>query len=144
MPFASVGAEKAPVDVSVRFYNRTGSVISLSLTGADGLIRYLELPTDIHEFDLPEGFYTYYASTSCGVLTGEWNFSFNRRVVLTCEEAINVHITKMACDAMVFYVPGGWFESNKLWWPELLAGIYGETYMDCQTGAPIVWTPTGP
>lgn len=141
VPLASVGAEKAPVDATVAFYNRTGAPVSLSLIGEDGLTRFFDVPIDITEYEVPEGVYTYYASTACGVITGQWNFTNNKRVVLTCEDAIQAHVTKMACDPMVFYVPGNWFEANHMWWGELLAGWYGEAYMDCQTGAQIVFTP---
>lgn len=83
-PVAAFAA--APADVKVNVRNQTSGVVQLSLTDANGNISFKTLEPGTSTFVITEGIYTYYASTPCGALAGEWNLNVNKTLYLGCRQ----------------------------------------------------------
>lgn len=83
-PIAAFAA--APADVKVNVRNQTAGLVQLSLTDADGNVSFKTLEMGTSSFEITEGIYTYYASTPCGAMAGEWNLNVNKTLYLVCKE----------------------------------------------------------
>jgi len=107
----------APADVTVYIRNQTAGQVNLSLTlpGEDPIFKTLETGTS--SFEITEGTYEYYASTPCGNISGQWNFTTNRTLFLTCKSGAPVNSLEMdrSCVLGTFYIAYNMFESWKLW-----------------------------
>jgi hypothetical protein len=83
-PVAAFAA--APADVKVNVRNQTSGLVQLSLTDSDGNVTFKTLEMGTSTFEITEGIYTYYASTPCGAIAGEWNLNVNKTLYLVCKE----------------------------------------------------------
>lgn len=83
-PVAAFAA--APADVKVNVRNQTAGLVQLSLTDADGNVSFKTLEMGTSSFEITEGIYTYYASTPCGAMAGEWNLNVNKTLYLGCRQ----------------------------------------------------------
>jgi hypothetical protein len=84
-PVTALAAAPAEVQVDVR--NQTAGMVQLSLTDAIGNITFKTLQPGTSSFQITEGVYTYYASTPCGALSGQWNLNVNKTLYLVCKES---------------------------------------------------------
>lgn len=133
-----VMAGKAPVDLTVDVYNKTGGMVELDLVNEDGVHTYLSFDTGVHEFTIAEGVYNYYAVTPCGNLAGNWNINVSKNLWLECADGASATLQK-DCRIML-WVPGyNWYEKNPDWW-EWLQENLGASF-ECYDGGETVWMP---
>ncbi len=72
---------KAPVEVDLRIRNRTGGVVELKLVDANGNASWFRFEPGQTTVSLPEGIYSYYASTDCGNYSGILNLNVTKELM---------------------------------------------------------------
>ncbi len=97
---------KDMAEVKVWIRNSTGGVVQLSLTDADGNLRYMTVEPGVFEYSLADGVYGYYASTVCGNYAGQWNFSQNKTLILKCVD------DKLAIESPYLCEDFGWYATD--------------------------------
>lgn len=91
LPLSSVQAKEAKeVDLKVR--NRTGFTVSLTLYDQEGHPSSFTLEPGQTLITIPEGKFTYYAVTKCGVKTGVFNLNVTKELFLACGEGPQVSL----------------------------------------------------
>jgi hypothetical protein len=83
VPSAAFAASSADVAVHVR--NQTGGLVQLSMSLPSGSPVFRTLEEGVTSFIISDGLYTYYASTPCGNMSGQWNINVAKTLYLTCK-----------------------------------------------------------
>ena len=135
LPMGSALAANGPVDISVTVKNMTGGTVTLHLVDEDGASHWFTFEGQgQYKVSVPEGHYSYYASTPCGSESGQMNLNVSKLLKFNCEDGVGVSLTKPegSCE-MVLWVGAGidWFETNPEWWEYLLSNPYFEAEMKC-------------
>jgi hypothetical protein len=145
LPASTALAAKAPENVSVMVKNRTGGSVTIILNGAGGSYSFTYEP-GMFEFSVPEGLYSYRASTPCGNEIGQFNLNAHKELFLACKDGREVSLSRpaAACEQMLWVGSEyQWFEPDTSYWPMLLGDPRFEAEMRCfDPGLPIA--PSGP
>lgn len=128
-------AANGPAEVSVMVKNVTGGTVTLRMTDGEGVSHWFTFDGQgMFKVSVPEGHYSYYASTPCGSESGEFNLNVSKSLKFYCDGGLGVSLTKPegSCE-MVLWVGAGydWFETNPEWWDYLLSDPYYEAEMKC-------------
>jgi hypothetical protein len=83
LPINSVQA-KQNTEIVLDVRNRTGDTISLKLIDENGNARWFVFQPGLTPTPLPEGGYTFYASTVCGNRTGVFNLNVTKELLFDC------------------------------------------------------------
>ncbi len=109
-------AAGGPADVTVTVKNLTGGTVTLRLTDENSTHWFTFEGQGTYSVTVPEGRYSFYASTNCGGESGEFNLNVSKLLNFYCEDGAEVSLTKpegtASCNVYA------WWH----WWP-----IYGET-----------------
>jgi hypothetical protein len=112
-------AANGAADVSVTVRNLTGGTVSLRLTaeGNDSFWFTFE-GQGMYNISVPEGRYSFYASTPCGGESGEFNLNVHKIMKFYCEDGADVTLTKpeAACGLYAWFHGPGQFWGH--WHPE--------------------------
>lgn len=84
LPLSVLAGEPQEITLLVR--NATGGPVDLKLVDEDGATYWLDVINPNFETTLNEGMYDYYASTVCGVESGELNLTNGKRLTFTCPD----------------------------------------------------------
>ena len=115
----SVSMAKDAGEAKIWFKNATGSPLELSLTDSAGNVVFYSLDTNITQEMMVPGMYAYFASASCGNISGTWNLQPNQTYSVDCGEAgvFTAKESKNSCADHGWYVYDGgyWFPSWTTW-----------------------------
>jgi hypothetical protein len=144
MVFSTALAAKRSADVSVTVKNHTGGTVTFRLTGENGSYWFTVDDLSMYEISVPEGRYSYYATTPCGNESGEFNLNVHKLLKFACKKSgREITLTKSSCEKVLWVGSfWQWFETNPEWWPILLADPFYEAEMKClDSDLPSVFTP---
>jgi hypothetical protein len=111
LPMSSAQAKKDPTDVTLKVRNRTGGVVELKLVDQNGDSRWFRYDPGQTNTPLPEGLYTYYASTPCGNQSGIFNVNITKELLFACNRGVEVSLNRRSvggggfCYSVVDYDP---------------------------------------
>jgi hypothetical protein len=132
VPSATFAASSADVAVHVR--NQTGGLVQLSMSLPGGSPTFRTLEEGVTSFTTNDGLYTYYASTPCGNMSGQWNINVAKTLYLTCKTGSPATtFTKFAnrfkeCDEGYYSVAGDYVQFNSwlIWGDSTMASILND------------------
>jgi len=97
LPMGAALARSAQ-NINLNVRNRTGGQVTITLVAANGQSQTLVYPVGQTTTALLEGYYSYYASTSCGNQSGAFNLNVSKLLFFTCgegvENGVGVNLTK--------------------------------------------------
>jgi len=88
----STAQAKSESDLSLKVRNRTGAVVSLKLIDENGNPWFFSYQPGQSNTLLPDGFYTYYASTVCGNKSGVFNINVTKELIFSCGNSVEVSL----------------------------------------------------
>jgi hypothetical protein len=99
-------AANGPAEVSVTVKNMTGGTVTLRMTDGEGVAHWFTFDGQgMFKVSVPEGQYSYYASTPCGGENGEFNLNVSKSLKFYCEDGLGVSLTKPEGSCSVY----GWW-----------------------------------
>jgi hypothetical protein len=147
LPVSTALAKRAPDAVTITVKNHTSGKVTVTLTDENNA-RYtftFEEP-GMYDFSIPQGHYSYYATTPCGSESGEFNLNVHKELFLSCQDGREIILSKSDCEVALWVGSAWqWFETNPAWWPTLLGNSSYDAQMKCiDPSFPSVNTPFGP
>lgn len=108
LPMGNVLASNGPVDVSVTVKNMTGGTVTLRMVDESNTTHWFTFDGQgMFKVSVPEGHYSYYASTPCGSESGEFNLNVSKSLKFYCDGGLEVSLTKpeakSACGLYAWY-----------------------------------------
>lgn len=126
LPLNVVQAKEA-ADVDLKIRNRTGFSVSLTLYDQEGYPRFFTFEPGQTVITIPEGKFTYYAVTKCGVKSGSFNLNVTKELFLSCGEGaqLTLQVPVGPAPACTTYA---WWHSGDGWghWHSYEDGPEGE------------------
>ena len=93
LPMSTAQAKREGTDVTLKVRNRTGGQVSLKLVDENGNPMFFVYEPGQTSTPLPEGQYTYYASTPCGNRSGIFNVNVTKELLFSCNEGLEIALT---------------------------------------------------
>ena len=89
-PASQAMALKDKTDITLKVKNRTGSQVLISLVDESGTYTLLRYQPGVSSTVIHEGKYTYYASTRCGIKSGNFNLNVTKQLDFYCQHGANI------------------------------------------------------
>ncbi len=89
LPISSAAAKKDTGNVFLYVRNRTGGLVHIVLTNANGKKLVFDYPVGMAKETMPQGKYGYYIITPCQKLSGDINLNVTKQLFFACDQGVD-------------------------------------------------------